>query len=417
MGPGLDAFRVAPGMGVWPSSHNKMSIIPISLGTRAYDVHIGAGLIARAGELIAPLAPSKRVFVVSDVNVATLHGAALSQSLEAAGLSAMGAVLAPGEEAKSFQWLEWLCATLIEQGIERRDLVVAFGGGVIGDLAGFAAGIVKRGVDFVQIPTTLLAQVDSSVGGKTGIDTPQGKNLVGLFHQPKLVIADLDVLSTLLPRELRAGYAEVVKYGLIGDPDFFAWCEANADTLLGVAPIPFDPGGNYDGIVAVNEGMRAARLDALAHAVRVSVETKARVVIADEREQGQRALLNLGHTFAHALEAHGGYTGALLHGEAVAAGMNLAFAFSQQLGLCSAADAERVRAHLHRAGFELDLRRLSGAPFDAEKLLTLMARDKKAEADRLTLILTRGIGQAFVDKNAPHEKLRDFLHQHTRITL
>ncbi len=394
-----------------------MTTIHVPLGARAYDVHVDTNLIARAGALIAPFAPTKRVFVVSDTNVAQLHGAALSASLEAAGLSAMGAVLPPGEETKSFHWLEWLTAALIENGLERRDLIIAFGGGVIGDLAGFAAGVILRGVDFVQIPTTLLSQVDSSVGGKTAIDTAQGKNLVGLFHQPRLVLADLDVLSTLPVRELRAGYAEVVKYGMIGDPAFFAWCEANADTLLGVAPIPFDPGGNYDGIVAVNEEMRASRTEALAYAVTHSIETKARIVAADEREQAQRALLNLGHTFAHALEAHQGYSPQLLHGEAVAAGCALAFKLSAKLGLCAPEDAARVAHHLTHAGFELDLRRLPGAPFDADRLLDLMLRDKKADAGALTLILARAIGQAFVQKHADPEPVRALLHEEVRVTL
>ena len=306
---------------------------------------------------------------------------------------------------------------MIEQGLDRRDLIVAFGGGVIGDLAGFAAGIVKRGVDFVQIPTTLLSQVDSSVGGKTAIDVPQGKNLVGLFYQPRLVLADLDVLATLPLRELRAGYAEVVKYGLIDDPDFFAWCETHAATLLGTAPIPFDPGGNHDGIVAISEGMRAAHDEALAYAVRYSIAAKARVVAEDEHEHGQRALLNLGHTFGHALEAHQNFGDGLKHGEAVAAGMALAFALSAKLWLCSAEDSARVRRHLLNAGFVLDLRRLPGAPFDAERLLQLMARDKKAEADKLTLILARGIGRAFVQKDAAPEPVHDLLHEEARVVL
>ncbi|MEZ6024513.1 MAG: 3-dehydroquinate synthase family protein, partial [Hyphomonadaceae bacterium] len=269
-----------------------MKTIPVSLGPRSYDVHVGPGVIARAGALIAPHAPNQRVFIVTDQNVARLHRAALVASLDAAGLKNWTATLPPGEGQKSFEGLELLCRHLLQAGIERRDLVVALGGGVIGDLTGLAAGLVKRGVGVVQMPTTLLAQVDSSVGGKTAIDTPEGKNLVGLIHQPRMVIADTSVLATLPERERRAGYAEIVKVGLIGAPDFFAWCEANVAAVL------------------------AGEADALSKAIADAVAFKARVVAADETEQGDRALLNLGHTFAHALEAHAGYDGALLHGEA-----------------------------------------------------------------------------------------------------
>jgi 3-dehydroquinate synthase len=366
-------------------------VIPIALGERSYEVLIGAGLVARAGELISPLAASKRVFVVTDENVEALHGAALKSALEAGGLEvAMNAVLPPGEQTKSFRWLEWLTARLLEHGVERRDVVVAFGGGVVGDLAGFAAGIVKRGVDFVQMPTTLLAQVDSSVGGKTAIDTEQGKNLVGLFNQPRLVLADLDVLATLPEREARAGYAEIVKIGLIEDAAFFAWCEAHAGALL------------------------AADAPARAHAIHFAVAAKAAIVAADEKEQGKRALLNLGHTFAHALEAHGGYGAGLLHGEAVAAGMALAFRFAAQHGLCPRADAERVSAHLNAAGFITDLHQLSGAPFDPVRLAGLMAADKKNEGGQLTLILPRAIGDAFVQKHANAAAVAAFLQQATQ---
>jgi 3-dehydroquinate synthase len=365
--------------------------IPIALGDRSYDVHIGAGLIARAGELIAPFAKSKRVFIVSDENVWRLHGAALKQSLEAAGLGVgMVAELPPGERTKSFEWLEFLTGRLIEHGVERGDLIIAFGGGVIGDLAGFAAGIVKRGVDFVQIPTTLLAQVDSSVGGKTAIDTAQGKNMVGLFNQPRLVLADLGVLNTLPERELRAGYAEIVKIGLIENAPFFDWCDANVAAIIG--------------------GDQHAR----AHAIRVAVEAKAKIVAADEREQGKRALLNLGHTFAHALEAHGEYGAALLHGEAVAAGCALAFDFAAAQSLCPPADAARVTAHLQSAGFITDIRKLPGAPFDAQRLATLMAADKKNEGGALTLILPRAIGAAFVQKHADAAAVAAFLAQKTQ---
>lgn len=358
----------------------------IDLGARGYDVHVGAGLLAHAGERIAPLARSGRVFVVTDKNVERLHGKALTASLSAAGLAHAAIIMPAGERTKSFRGLERLCRQLLQADIARRDLIVAFGGGVIGDLAGLAAGLVKRGVDFVQLPTTLLAQVDSSVGGKTAIDAPEGKNLVGLINQPKLVLADLDVLRTLSERERRAGYAEIVKIGLIGDAPFFQWCEANAGPLLSCQP------------------------DALGYAVRSAVAFKARIVEADEREeQGKRALLNLGHTFAHAFEGHAGYDGALLHGEAVAAGMSLAFATSAALGYCTEAEARRVRAHLDAAGFVTDVRRLAGAPFELDRLMALMAADKKAEAGRLTFILARAIGRAFVDADTPADVVREIL--------
>lgn len=367
-----------------------MTTIPVNLGARSYNVVTGANLISRAGELIAPFAPCNRVFIVTDQNLARLHRPALASALDAAGLENWTVTLPPGESAKSFAGLEMLTRHLLQVGIGRRDLVIALGGGVIGDLAGLAAGLVKRGVDFVQIPTTLLAQVDSSVGGKTAIDTPEGKNLIGLIHQPRLVIADIDVLGTLPERELRAGYAEIVKAGLIGDASFFDWCDANAPAIL------------------------AAKPAALAHAIDTAIAFKARVVEADETEQGDRALLNLGHTFAHALEAHSAYDGTLLHGEAVAAGMALAFGFSAELGLCSAADLARVHKHLAAAGFITDLRKLPGAPYDPQKLVALMAADKKSQAGAITLILARGIGRAFAHKDADAEKLAAFLNRETR---
>ncbi len=359
--------------------------IPVKLGDRSYEVRVGRGLIAQAGEAIARFAPSGRVFVVTDQNVARLHRPALIASLDAAGLRNWTVTLPAGEASKSFQGLELLCRQMLQAGIGRRDLVVAFGGGVIGDLAGLAAGLVKRGVDFVQIPTTLLAQVDSSVGGKTAIDTPEGKNFVGLIHQPRLVLADLDLLKTLPARELRCGYAELVKAGLIGDAEFFAWCETHARNVL------------------------ALDHAALAHAVGAAIAFKARLVEQDEREAGPRALLNLGHTFAHALEAHAGYDGALLHGEAVGAGLALAFAYSAELGLCPTEDSARVQAHLESVGLSGDARQLAGAPYEAAKLLALMAEDKKAEAGDLTLILAHAIGRAFVQKNADAARLRAFL--------
>jgi 3-dehydroquinate synthase len=366
-------------------SSAKQRVIPVALGDRSYDVVVGSGLLADAGRALLPFAPRRRAIVVTDSTVAGLHLEALGRSLDAAGITWCAIVLAPGEQTKSFAGLEALCGELLDTEIERRDLIVAFGGGVIGDLAGFAAGIIKRGVDFVQIPTTLLAQVDSSVGGKTAIDTPVGKNLVGLFYQPRLVLADLDVLGTLPVRQLKAGYAEIVKYGLIDDPDFFAWCEANAMKVL-----TGDPG-------------------ALAHAVGVSVAAKARIVGVDERESGARALLNLGHTFAHGLEASAGFDTALLHGEAVGAGMNLAFRLSARMGLCDPAEADRVTRHLSAVGFELDLRQLAGGPFNADDLMTHMAQDKKNRDGKLTFILTRGIGGAFVQNGVDPDPVRALL--------
>ncbi|MBY0562985.1 MAG: 3-dehydroquinate synthase [Hyphomonadaceae bacterium] len=360
-------------------------IIPVQLGARAYEAHLGAGLMARAGELIAPFAPSGRVFVVTDKTVAKLHGAALMRSLGAAGLRTATVILQPGEGSKSFRGLEKLCRQLLQADIHRNDLVVAFGGGVIGDLAGLAAALVKRGVAFVQIPTTLLAQVDSSVGGKTAIDTPEGKNLVGLIHQPRLVIADIDALRTLSVRERRAGYAEIVKVGLIGDAPFFRWCEGSVAAVL------------------------ACEEEPLLNAVQTAIAFKARIVEADEREEGERALLNFGHTFAHALEAHNGYDGALLHGEAVAAGMALAFKLSAALGYCSEAEERRVRAHLLEAGFTLDLRELPGAPYNMHDLMALMSKDKKAEAGKLTFILARAPGRAFIEKDVPADVVAEIL--------
>jgi len=367
-----------------------MNTIHVKLDARSYDVHTGANLLARAGELIAPYAPSNRVFIVTDETVARLHRPALASSLDAAGLKNWTITLPPGESAKSFTGLEMVTRHLLQAGVSRKDIVIALGGGVIGDLSGLAAGIVKRGVDFVQIPTTLLAQVDSSVGGKTAIDTPEGKNLIGLIHQPKLVLADLDVLGTLDIRQMRAGYAEIVKAALIGDAAFFDWCEQNAAAVL------------------------LGRPEALQQAIATAISFKARIVEQDETEQGVRALLNLGHTFAHALEAHSAYDGTLLHGEAVAAGIALAFKLSAQLGHCTQADADRVRRHLEAAGFITDLRKLPGAPYDAQKLTAVMAADKKNDAGKLTLILARGIGRAFMDRDAPAEVVLELLQQETQ---
>lgn len=365
----------------------KVSTVRVGLDARSYDVVIGPGLLGEAGARIAPFAPNKRVAVVTDEIVAKLHLGALGDGLERAGIAWTPIVLPPGEQTKSFAELEKLCNALIDLELERKDLIIAFGGGVIGDLAGFAAGIVKRGIDFVQIPTTLLAQVDSSVGGKTAIDTRAGKNLVGLFYQPRLVLADLDVLDTLPVRERLAGYAEIVKYGLIDDPDFFEWCEANGAKL------------------------RAGDQAAMAYAVKKSVEAKVRVVMEDERESGARALLNLGHTFAHAFEAGAKYDGALLHGEAVGLGLSLAFKHSARLGIASGQDATRVEKHLDLMGLPVNAATAPGGPYDADALLKAMAHDKKNEGGKLTLILARGIGQAFVQKEADPAPVRALLKE------
>ena len=359
--------------------------VPVDVAGRPYEVQIGAGLMDRAGEAIAPLLKRRRLAVVTDETVRRLHGERLARSLAGAGIGADWVVVAPGEQAKSFAGLEGLCDELLALELERGDLIVAFGGGVIGDLAGFAAAILKRGVDFVQIPTTLLAQVDSSVGGKTAIDTPRGKNLIGAFHQPRLVLADLDLLRTLPPRELTCGYAEVLKYGLLGDLGFFEWLEANGAAVL-----------------ALDEA-------AVAHAVRRSVEMKAEIVAEDEREAGRRALLNLGHTFAHALEAETGYGEALKHGEAVGLGCALAFRFSQVLGCCPGQDASRAERAIAAAGLPTKLADLGLGPFRAEALIAHMAQDKKAESGALTFILVRGLGRAYVAKQVAPAPLRDFL--------
>jgi 3-dehydroquinate synthase len=359
--------------------------VPVGLGARAYEVVIGPGLLAEAGARIAPLTRRGRLGVVSDATVWGLHGQALTAALERAGLAVFPVVVAPGEQTKSFEGLADVTDRLLALELDRGDLVCAFGGGVVGDLTGFAAAIYKRGIDFVQIPTTLLAQVDSSVGGKTAIDTPRGKNLVGAFHQPRLVLADLDVLASLSEREMRAGYAEVIKYGLLGDFAFFEWLETNGGQVLAREPA------------------------ALARAVARSVEMKAEIVAEDEKEQGRRALLNLGHTFGHALEAETGYGAALLHGEAVAAGMALAFRFSAAEGLCASQDARRATAAIAAAGLPTRMDEIPGAPFEAERLVRHMAQDKKAEAGRLTFILARALGEAFVAKDVDAAAVRRFL--------
>lgn len=362
-------------------------IVHVPLGERAYDVHVGPGLLARAGELVEPLLARKRVAIVTDEHVGPLHLKALKDGLAAAGISAVSLSLPAGESTKGWPQFERTVEWLLEQKVERRDVVVALGGGVIGDLVGFAAAVLRRGVRFVQVPTSLLAQVDSSVGGKTGINAPQGKNLIGAFHQPSLVLADTDVLSTLTERDYLAGYGEVVKYGLLGDSEFFQWLEAHGSSAA--------------------RGDQAARI----HAVRRSVEMKAEIVVRDETEQGDRALLNLGHTFCHALEAATGYSDRLLHGEGVAIGCALAFELSARMGLCSQEEPGRVRAHLRDMKMKVDLSDIPGELPDADGLLDLMAQDKKVVDGKLRFILARGIGEAFVTSDVERDTVKALLQE------
>ncbi|HLZ82698.1 MAG TPA: 3-dehydroquinate synthase [Caulobacteraceae bacterium] len=359
--------------------------VAVDLEGRSYDVRIGRGLVDSAGRHVTPLLKRPLTAVVMDRTVADLHGERLLASLRAAGVVAHPVIVPPGEETKSFSGLAELCDELLALELERSDHIIAFGGGVVGDLAGFAAAIFKRGIGFIQIPTTLLAQVDSSVGGKTAIDTARGKNLIGAFHQPRLVLADLGVLTTLPRREMACGYAEVLKYGLLGDADFFAGLEAATPRVLGLEDA------------------------ALVWAVRRCVEMKARIVAEDEREGGRRALLNLGHTFGHAVEAATGFGEALKHGEAVALGCALAFRFSLRLGLCPGQDATRAERAIAAAGLPTRLADIAGHPFRADALIASMAQDKKAQGGALTFILVRGIGDAFVAKGVDPAPLRDFL--------
>jgi 3-dehydroquinate synthase len=367
-----------------------VTTVPVALGPRSYDIHIGEGLIGRAGDIVKPLLRRPRTAIVTDENVADHHLEPLLDSLSGAGIAHDSIVLVPGEATKSFSDLAQLCDRLLGTGIERGDCIIALGGGVIGDLAGFAAAIVLRGIGFIQVPTTLLAQVDSSVGGKTGINSALGKNLIGAFHQPLCVIADTAALATLPRRELAAGYAEVAKYGLIGDAAFFAWLEDNAARLF------------------------AGDREALGHAVNVSCRAKARVVQADETEAGVRALLNLGHTFGHALEAAAGFGGKLLHGEAVAVGMAMAFRFSEHAGVCRAGAAERVAGNLASIGLPTAPRDLAFDVPGPKGILDLMRKDKKTRAGRLTLILARDIGEAFIAPDVADEDVLGFLAEELR---
>ncbi|WP_312527485.1 3-dehydroquinate synthase [Paracoccus sp. (in: a-proteobacteria)] len=358
--------------------------VHVDLGERAYDVEIGQGLIHQAGARISALFGQRRAAIITDETVAGLHLASLQASLAQAGIKAEALALPAGEGTKSWAELGRAVEWLLSQKVERKDLVIALGGGVIGDLAGFAAAILRRGVRFVQIPTTLLAQVDSSVGGKTGINSPHGKNLIGAFHQPSLVLADIDVLDTLSKRDFRAGYGEVAKYGLLGDENYFEWLETNGPLLSSDA-------------------------DLRAKAVQHAVAMKAGIVQRDETEQGERALLNLGHTFGHALEQTTGYSDRLLHGEGVAIGCTLAFDLSARMGLCAQEAPSRVAAHFAKMGLPTRIADIAGDIADDEALIALMGQDKKVQDGKLRFILARGIGQAFVTDQVDPVLLREVL--------
>jgi 3-dehydroquinate synthase len=361
-------------------------VVPVSLGSRSYDIVIGRGVVATLGTRIAELRPGAKVFIVTDDNVAAHALAPAQAALERAGVTSGRMIVAPGESSKTYSVLEQVCEAILDAQIERGDLIVALGGGVIGDLAGFAAAVVRRGLDYVQVPTTLLAQVDSSVGGKTAIDSRHGKNLIGAFHQPILVVADTALLDTLPPREFRAGYAEVVKYGLLGDVGFFAWLEANWRDVFAGAGTARD------------------------HAIAVSCRAKAAIVARDERETGDRQLLNLGHTFGHALEAACGFSDRLLHGEAIAVGMALAFEFSAaRQGLLPKAEAARVIRHLAAVGLPVKINHIPGVPPSVDSLMELIGQDKKIKRGQLTFILVRGIGAAFVETGVDQAEVRGFL--------
>lgn len=367
-----------------PLRTGEPTLVNVSLAERSYDIVIGRGLMASLGRRVASLRPGARVAIVTDATVATRHLEAAEQSLAAAGISASRIVVPEGEGSKSMAGFEEVCEALVAARIERGDLVLALGGGVIGDLAGFAAASVRRGLDYVQMPTTLLAQVDSSVGGKTAINSKRGKNLIGAFHQPILVVADTALLDTLLPRVFRAGYAEVAKYGLLGDAVFFAWLEANWRDVFAGGP-------------------------AREHAIAVSCRAKAAIVGRDERETGERALLNLGHTFGHAFEAAAGFSDRLHHGEAVSLGMALAFQFSAQRGLLPQADAERVVRHLDAVGLPTRPSSVPGEAPSVDRLMELIAQDKKVKRGTLTFILVRSIGDAFIAPDVDATEVREFL--------
>ncbi len=362
--------------------------VPVDLGGRSYDILVGPNALGALGETLSPLLARPFAVIVTDENVAKCHLAKTKDALGAAGIACEAIILPAGEATKSFAQLEALTGQLLELGVERDDIVIALGGGVIGDLTGFAAATLRRGIRFVQVPTSLLAQVDSSVGGKTAINVPQGKNLIGAFHQPSLVIGDVSLLGTLVPRQLRAGYAEVVKYGVLGDLEFFEWLEENGAALL-------------------SQGQNVVPL--MAYAVTHSCEAKAKIVAADEREGGMRALLNLGHTFGHALEAATGYSDRLFHGEGVAIGMGLALDLSARLGHCSADCGQRLRAHLKAVGLPATLGDIEGSPLGAAELLVHMRQDKKVAQGKLTLILNHSIGESFIEKDVPADVIFELL--------
>jgi 3-dehydroquinate synthase len=378
-----------------PLKHSDLVTVDVALGDRAYDIVIGRDVLPSLGARIAALRPGARAAIVTDRDVAKHWLEKALASLSQAGVEASHIIVEEGEGSKTYAGLERVSEALISAKIERNDLVIALGGGVVGDLAGFAAAILRRGVDFVQVPTSLLAQVDSSVGGKTGINSPQGKNLLGAFHQPVLVIADTAVLDTLSPRQFRAGYAEVAKYGLLGDEAFFTWLESNYADIFAGGP-------------------------AREHAIATSCRAKAAIVARDERETGERALLNLGHTFGHALEAATGFSDRLFHGEGVAIGMVLAAELSAELGMIEQSDASRVKTHLAEVGLPTHLQDIAGFAqeglADADVLMTLMAQDKKVRRGRLTFILLGAIGRAVIAPDVEPSLVRDFLKAKLRRT-
>ena len=367
------------------TSDHKHQTVRVALDARSYDIEISAGLLARAGDFIQPLLKRPRVAIVTDNHVAKHHLATLQDELEGIGIASTTTIIPAGENSKSFGRLEQLCDWLLDEKIERDDCIIALGGGVIGDLTGFAASIVRRGTRFIQIPTTLLAQVDSSIGGKTAINAARGKNLIGAFFQPELVLIDTQVLTTLPERELRAGYAEIVKYGALGNAAFFDWLEENGADVL------------------------AGNCAAQTHAIAESCRSKAQIVARDEYERGERALLNLGHTFGHAFEALTGFSNTLLHGEAVALGMVLAFDLSVARGHCQAEDAARLRALLDAAALPVSMTRIGNGNFDADALIAAMSQDKKVKAGKMRFVLAEALGTSFLSDTVAEDDLRAFL--------
>lgn len=363
----------------------SLKSLHLDLGDRAYDILITLDGLQSAETAFFELIHSRHIVIITDDHVGPLYLESVKKFVSKAASRINTLSIPAGESSKSFPIYQSVINDLLSLTIDRRTILIALGGGVVGDLVGFVAASLLRGLDFIQIPTSLLAQVDSSVGGKTGINTIAGKNLVGAFHQPRLVLADIGMLQSLPQRELKSGYAEIVKYGLLGDRDFFSWLEAHGEALLNGDP------------------------ETLSHAVQISCQTKAEIVAADEREEGKRALLNLGHTFAHAFEAEAGYDGRLLHGEAVAAGLGLAFGFSRHMGLCSGQDEQRVRSHLQNVGLPSSLAELPAGQAKADRLISLMRKDKKTRDGNLILILVKQIGEAFIERNVTTTDLHLFL--------